>query len=49
MEEVDLEAGNMHGKEDSMSIIRYDVPRTFADMEVTWISLILFQFISLSH
>jgi hypothetical protein len=38
-EEVDLEAGNMHGKEESIGIIRYDVPRTFAEIEVCLIGL----------
>jgi hypothetical protein len=34
--EVDLEAGGyMHGKEESMAIIRHDVPRTFAEIEVS--------------
>lgn len=31
---IDLEAGKMQGKEDSMNIICYDVPRTFAEIEV---------------
>eukprot|EP00603_Paraphysomonas_imperforata_P005947 CAMPEP_0114412704 /NCGR_PEP_ID=MMETSP0103-20121206/468_1 /TAXON_ID=37642 ORGANISM="Paraphysomonas imperforata, Strain PA2" /NCGR_SAMPLE_ID=MMETSP0103 /ASSEMBLY_ACC=CAM_ASM_000201 /LENGTH=381 /DNA_ID=CAMNT_0001580739 /DNA_START=24 /DNA_END=1169 /DNA_ORIENTATION=- len=31
--EVDLETGNTHGKEESMNIICYDVPRTFTDIE----------------
>ena len=35
-EEIDLEAGvNMHGKEESIAIICYDVPRTFAEIEVS--------------
>ena len=30
----DLEAGPMQGKEESMTIIRYDIPRTFAEIHV---------------
>ena len=32
VDNVDLEAGNMQGKEDSIGIIRYDVPRTFVEI-----------------